>query len=248
VIGPNGGGDPAGAEPPLLGPVTEDVDLAEHPDAYGGMKVACERIVLDGARSALVVRPGLVVGPGDPTGRFTYWPVRMHRGGRVLVPGEPDDPVQVVDVRDLAAWLVVAAESRTTGVLEAVGPVLGRKAFLAAVARGVEPLREPAPADGPAEPELVWAPEAWLREHEVEPWAGPGSLPLWLPADTHGGMMAHDPEPAAAAGLAVRRVEETARDTLEWYQRTPEAVLAGLSRDREDALLAALDGGVPPLR
>ena len=88
---------------PLAEPVTEDVDLSEDPDAYGGMKVACEQLVQERAASAVVVRPGLIVGPGDPTGRFAHWPQRLARGGEVLAPGRPDDVVQVIDVRDLAA-------------------------------------------------------------------------------------------------------------------------------------------------
>ena len=84
------------------------------------MKVACEQVVLGGAASAMVVRPGLIVGPGDPTGRFTYWPARLGDAAErpeVLAPGSPDDTVQVIDVRDLAAWIVDSAERRQTGRL-----------------------------------------------------------------------------------------------------------------------------------
>ena len=89
------------------------------PELYGAMKVSCEQAVLEGAASAMVVRPGLIVGPGDPTGRFSYWPSRLADGGEVLAPGSPDDAVQVIDVRDLATWIVDAAEARTTGVYTA---------------------------------------------------------------------------------------------------------------------------------
>ena len=109
------------ATEPLLEPITTDVDLAVDPEAYGGMKVACEQAVQSGATSSVVARPGLIVGPGDPTGRFAHWPQRLARGGEVLAPGRPEDVVQVIDVRDLAAWLLVLAEARTTGTYDAVG-------------------------------------------------------------------------------------------------------------------------------
>ena len=109
---------------PLREPVHEDVDLREDPEAYGPMKVACEQAVRDGAGSATVVRPGLIVGPGDPSGRFAYWPARLADTAdhpEVLVPGSADDPVQVIDVRDLAAWLVTLAEQRRTGTFDGTG-------------------------------------------------------------------------------------------------------------------------------
>src|SRR3954463_15736865 len=104
------GGTPATL--PLVEAIEEDVDLKEQPEAYGPMKVACERAVLDGAASAMVMRPGLIVGPEDPSGRFGYWPRRLAAGGEVLAPGDPADIMQVVDVRDLAAWAVTACEQR----------------------------------------------------------------------------------------------------------------------------------------
>ena len=103
---------------PLHEPVHTDEDPMASPELYGAMKVSCEQAVLEGAASAMVVRPGLIVGPGDPTGRFSYWPSRLADGGEVLAPGSPDDAVQVIDVRDLATWIVDAAEARTTGVYD----------------------------------------------------------------------------------------------------------------------------------
>jgi nucleoside-diphosphate-sugar epimerase len=217
---------------PVVEPVAADQDLAAHPEAYGGVKVACEEVVRAATADALVVRPGLIVGPGDPTGRFTYWPVRLADGGPVLVPGSPGDPTQVVDVRDLAAWLVEAAERRLTGTYDAVGPVLTRERMVAETAAGVG-----------ADPELVWVDDERLAGLGVEPWAGPASLPLWLPGDEHAGMLAHDPAPAAAAGLAARPVADTARDTLGWFRSVPGVPLTGITRDREAALLAAIAGG-----
>jgi 2'-hydroxyisoflavone reductase len=222
---------------PLLDPVEQDVDLATSPEAYGGMKVACERAVQDGIGSAAVVRPGLIVGPGDPSGRFTYWPVRLveaGRTGRVIAPGTPEDPVQVIDVRDLAAWLVRCADNRTTGVLDGVGPVTTWGSFLTDISAGIWA------AGADAGPELVWVPSDRLLELEVEPWAGPGSLPVWLPPD-HAGTLTHDPGPAAAAGLVTRPLAETARDTLTWFRATPDVRVSGLSRAEEVSLLARVD-------
>ena len=206
---------------PLAEPITEDVDLAVDPEAYGGMKVACEQAVQELAASSAIARPGLIVGPGDPTGRFAYWPQRLARGGEVLAPGRPEDLVQVVGVRDLAAWLLDLAESRTTGVFDAVGRPMPFGEMLAGVAAGVG-----------TDPELTWVDQAFLEEHEVVPWAGEGSLPLWLPRPEYDGMLAHDPGPAEAAGLRLRPVAETAAGCL-------DSPVTALSSERETEVLAA---------
>jgi nucleoside-diphosphate-sugar epimerase len=216
---------------PVLDPVTEDVDLAAHLEAYGGMKVACEDAVRATAASSVVVRPGLIVGPGDRSGRFTYWPTRLADPGPVLVPAPADAPVQVVDVRDLGAWLVRCAEERLTGTRDGVGEVLDWGAFVAQVAEGVG-----------SSPELVWVDEARLLELGVEPWAGPGSLPLWLPQEL-AGTMAHDPEPPRAAGLVCRPLAETARDTLAWARSDPSVRVGGLTRAEEQELLRLAEAG-----
>lgn len=206
----------------LAEPITEDVDLAVYPEAYGGMKVACEQTVQGRAASSAVVRPGLIVGPGDPTGRFAYWPQRLARGGEVLAPGRPEDTVQVIDVRDLATWLLDLAESRTTGVFDAVGQPLPFAELLAGAAAGV----------GSPDPELTWVDSDFLQTHDVEPWAGDGSLPLWLPRPEYDGMLAHDPAPAVAAGLRLRPVAETAPGCL-------DSAVTALTADREAEVLAA---------
>lgn len=223
-----------GADAATLDPRYDDVDLRVEPSAYGPMKVACEQLVRDGAASASVVRPGLIVGPGDPTGRFTYWPVRLARAAQapvVLAPGRPDDIVQVIDVRDLAAWLVDLAEQRRAGTLDAVGPPRSLASLLDAVAAGCE-----------ARAEWAWVPQEFLRAQQVEPWAGPRSLPLWVPRPELAGLLAHDAAPALAAGLRPRPLAETARDTLAWVRSTPDAVVAGLTADEESAVLAAWRG------
>lgn len=207
---------------PLLDPITDDVDLVVDPEAYGGMKVACEQAVTATAASAVVVRPGLIVGPGDPTGRFAYWPQRLARGGEVLAPGRPQDVVQVIDVRDLADWLLVLAEQRTTGTYDAVGTPMPFGDLLAGVAEGV----------GARDPRLTWVDAAFLESHGVEPWAGEGSLPLWLPRPAYDGMLRHDPAPAEAVGLRLRPPAATAPACL-------DDPVTALSPEREAEVLAA---------
>ncbi len=169
----------------------------------------------------MLVRPGLIVGPGDGSGRFSYWPDRLARGGEVLAPGSPTDVVQVIDVRDLAAWILEACETRTTGAFDAIGQLTALGDLLAAVAEGVS-----------AEPQLTWVDSDFLTEQGVELWAGEGSVPLWLPRPEYDGMMSHSPARAIDAGLRLRPVPETARDTL-------GEVAIGLSPEREAEVLAA---------
>ena len=213
---------------PLVEAIEEDVDLAERPEAYGPMKVTCERLVLDGAASAMVMRPGLIVGPGDPTGRFSYWPRRLAAGGEVLAPGDPDDTMQVADVRDLAAWAVTACERRTTGVYDGVGRAMPLSDLLAECAQGVD-----------AEVSFTWVDQEFLKAQGVEPWMGPAAIPLWLPRPEHDGLPAHDVRPSLDAGLTIRSLSETTRDTLAWLDATPDAPVSGISLDRERELLDA---------
>ncbi len=218
---------------PLHAPEHDDVDLRARPEAYGPMKVACEQLVRDGAASSVVVRPGLVVGPHDPTGRFTYWTARLARWDTgspdVLAPGDPGDLVQVVDVRDLADWLVTLAETRTDGVLDGIAPAVPIGTFLDDVASGCG-----------AAPRWRWASHEQLERLDVAPWAGERSLPLWLPRPAYDGMMSHDAGPALAAGLAPRPLAETARDTLGWWRAAPGAAVTGLTASQEADVLAAL--------
>jgi nucleoside-diphosphate-sugar epimerase len=215
-----------------LDPLEDDPDAPMSPDRYGAVKVASENAVRDAVEDrAFIVRAGLITGPGDPSDRFGYWPNRLSQGGRVAVPDATDQPAQHIDVRDLAAWVVDAAEQRTTGTYDAIGP--SNPLFMV--------LGEIAGAVAPQGTELVRIPEPVLQEHEVTPWSGPRSLPLWLPS-THRSMMFRDAGPALAAGLRVRPTSETALDSLE-YERglgLDRTRRAGLPPDAEDALLNAV--------
>jgi nucleoside-diphosphate-sugar epimerase len=209
---------------PLLPPITEDVEQ-DSAEAYGSSKVACEQDVLARAREAFIVRPGLIIGPGDPSGRFTYWPERLAEGGEVLAPESPDRDTQAIDVRDLAAWIVTGAENRLTGVYDATGPVQRLGDLVDEVSKAV---------GGGAT--VIWAPADFLLERGVTYWAGPRALPLWLPDDARG-MTSHDVSAAFDAGLTTRPVGETAADTLAWLRENPDAPRTGLSRAEEQDLL-----------
>jgi nucleoside-diphosphate-sugar epimerase len=211
---------------PVLEPAPGDEEQ-DTPDKYGAAKVACEQIVQAGAEQALVIRPGLIVGPGDPSGRFSYWAERLAEGGEVLLAESPDRDTQVIDVRDLAAWIVTAAENRLTGVYDASGPVQRIGDLVDQVVAAV---------GGRAEP--VWAPAEFLHEQDVTYWAGPRSLPLWLPEQARG-MTTHDVSAALAAGLTTRPIGDTAADTLAWMRATPDAARTGLSRAEEQDVLDA---------
>ena len=214
---------------PLREAVLTDEDPTSAPEMYGAMKVGCEQLVTAGAASATIVRPGLIVGPGDPSGRFSYWPARLADGGDVLAPGAPDEVVQVIDVRDLAAWLLELAEARTTGVFDGTGRETTRADFLEQVAAGVG-----------SRPTYLWADQEFLAAQGVEPWAGPRSLPVWLPLPEYAGLLAHDVGASFRAGLRTRPLVETARDTLAWLRAHPDAPVTGLTRDEEAVVLAAL--------
>ena len=215
-----------GTDGPLVEAIDEDRDLREDPEAYGPMKVSCENAVIDGAARSMVVRPGLIVGPGDPTGRYGYWPERLAEGGRVLAPADPEDRVQFIDVRDLAEWIVRSVEDGTTGVYDGIGPATPAGDVLAQTAAGVG-----------ATPELVWTGQDFLTDQKVEPWMGPEALPLWLPRPEYDGMITHRFDLSADAGLTVRPFADTARDTLAWMRDNPDAPRTGMSREREAEVL-----------
>jgi 2'-hydroxyisoflavone reductase len=196
---------------------------AADPSLYGSIKVASENVVREtlGER-AFIVRAGLITGPGDQSDRFGYWPGRMTRpeinNGRMVVPDTPDQPMQYIDVRDLAAWIVHAGEHGTAGTYDGTGLTQPLSEVLAGIAEAVT-----------AEVELVPLAAEDLAADGVRPWAGPKSLPLWLPEEMHG-MLARDVRPAFQAGLRTRPLAETVTAALA-YERS-----LGLDRDRKAGL------------
>jgi nucleoside-diphosphate-sugar epimerase len=224
----------ATVDAPLLEAVTTDEDPSSSPEVYGAMKVACEESILEGTTAPMIVRAGLIVGPGDPTGRFTYWPARLAGGGEVLAPESPDDPVQVVDVRDLAAWVVDSVEQQRGGIFDGISLPVSRRHLFGDIAQGcAEVLGEP------VDTTITWVPGDFLTRHQVEEWAGPRSLPLWVGDPEWQGFMARDTSPAIEAGLRIRPFAETARDTLAWLRSTPDATVTGLTRAEEAEVLGA---------
>ncbi len=207
---------------------TEDAPVSETPTAegeeiteetYGPLKVACEREVEAAFPGrALVVRPGLIVGPNDPTDRFTYWVRRTAEGGEVLAPAPPAYPVQFIDVRDLAAFMLGHAEALTAGVFSAVARPVPLGSLL-------ETCREAAGSDAT----FTWVPEPFLLEHAVAPWT---DLPMWMPELP--GFNAFDPTKAMAAGLTPRAASERDRTRPQTWP-----MAAGLDRDREREVLRA---------
>nr|WP_254281352.1 NAD-dependent epimerase/dehydratase family protein [Frigoribacterium sp. VKM Ac-2836] len=206
---------------------------------YGGSKVAGERAVVEtfGVDRSLVVRAGLIGGPGDHTGRTGWWPLRFAGGAGssgadpVLVPDVPGLEVQPVDVRDLSAWIVASVERGLSGTYDAVGDRQSLTDHLAAARQITGHTGEVVPVD-----------ETWLEAHEVAPWAGPRSLPLWVPVTTHAGFGARAGGAGRAAGLVPRPVHETLRDVLAWELSRPGPVGphgAGLTPGDERDLIAA---------
>jgi nucleoside-diphosphate-sugar epimerase len=205
-----------------LGEDQPDDRLAEDYSNYGPLKALCERAVeetLPGRHT--IVRPGLIVGPHDPTGRFTYWPHRVARGGPMLAPAPPEEKVQFVDVRDLGAWLISLCEERVQGRFNAVNEGVSWDELLTSC-------REVAKSD--AEP--VWVDGDWLLEHKVEQWMG---LPMWIHEEEMSGIHEAGVSRALAAGLTFRPLPETIQGTLDEAETTAEA---GLTAEREAELLA----------
>jgi nucleoside-diphosphate-sugar epimerase len=209
---------------PLKAPTAPEIEHCTEA-TYGAAKVACEQAI---GENAFICRAGLIAGPEDPTGRFTYWPVRLDRGGEVLAPGTPDDAVQLIDGRDLAHWIVLAAQTRLTGIFDGIGPSFTRGQFLAECTAAVG-----------ASCTFTWADRAFLESQDIRRWAGPRSLPLWLPLPDFAGFNTRDTSPAREAGLTVRPLAETARDTLAWA-RIAGGTVTGLAADEESAALRAL--------
>ncbi|HTR87681.1 MAG TPA: NAD-dependent epimerase/dehydratase family protein [Reyranella sp.] len=202
---------------------------------YGPLKAESEREALKqyGEAATTIVRPSLIVGPDDGTDRFTYWPVRLARGGEILAPGDGSDPVQFIDARDLAEWTVRLAEQRTVGAFNAGGPAqpMTMRQMLEGIAEGLH-----------AEPRITWAPLAFLKENKVFAWS---NMPVWIPGQGETfGFHRRNLGRALAQGLTYRPLPVTAADTLAWF-RTLSAerqakLRAGLVATREDELLTKL--------
>jgi 2'-hydroxyisoflavone reductase len=201
-------------------------------ETYGPLKALCEQAVEEALPDrTLTIRPGLIVGPDDPTDRFTYWVRRVAQGGEVLAPGRPDRLIQYIDVRDLARWTIHMAETRATGTYNATGPDIPQSmGDLLQTARDVSK----------SDARFTWVDEGWLLNEGVEPWS---ELPLWIPEDDaeSAGIMAINIDKATAAGLTFRPLSTTVQDTLAWDRTRPPDIerRAGLAPDREAALLQA---------
>jgi len=201
-------------------------------DGYGPLKAACElelAAILPGRHT--VLRPSVVVGPGDTTDRFPYWIDRIHRGGEILAPGEPHDPVQWIDVRDLCEWTVRLLEAGTVGVFNTTGPI--EPITTAELVHGIRAVTTTPTS-------FVWTSHQFLREQGVVPFS---QLPLWhFPSGATAGFMRMSAARAQAAGLTYRPLATLAADTLEWWLREPTErrtppLRAGLSPERERELL-----------
>ncbi|HSE17188.1 MAG TPA: NAD-dependent epimerase/dehydratase family protein [Pyrinomonadaceae bacterium] len=225
---------------PLRTLTTEQLDRANaidtsgqpsYAELYGGLKALCEQAVEDVKPDrVLILRPGLIVGPYDYTDRFTYWPVRVARGGEVLSPGRPNRFIQLIDSRDLAEWTIKMIEHKATGVYNthSVPNTLTMQNLL-----------DECQSVSKSDARFTWVTEDFLLRENVAAWS---ELPIWLPEEAAPhlkGFMFISPDKAIAAGLTFRPLTETIHDTLTWYQtnRNDDTLKAGLDRDKERALL-----------
>jgi nucleoside-diphosphate-sugar epimerase len=207
----------------IADPTTEVVDG----DTYGRLKVLCEKAAHDRFGEVLIIRPGYVVGPYDHTGRFTWWVTRFARGGDILAPGPPDDPMQVIDARDLAMWTSKLIERDTTGTFHAMSPPppFSISQMFQAIANEV----------APAGHSVTWVDVEFLTEEGVDGQA----LPLWTAHDPQRFVLAANPKRALESGLTPRPLAETITDTLAWASMDPAAAYpgVGLGYEREAELL-----------
>ncbi|HKV36593.1 MAG TPA: NAD-dependent epimerase/dehydratase family protein [Pyrinomonadaceae bacterium] len=211
------------------------IDTAGQPayaELYGGLKALCEQAAEEAMPNrVLIVRPGLIVGPYDYTDRFTYWVVRVARGGEVLAPGRPARPVQFIDARDLAEWIVLMTEGGVAGVYNA-----NRLPNTLTMQDVLDECKSAANSDAI----FTWATEEFLREEKVAAWS---EMPLWLPeeeAPQLQGFMFVNCDKAFAAGLRIRPLNETVSDTLAWAsdELRDTALKAGIDSTREQELLS----------
>jgi 2'-hydroxyisoflavone reductase len=201
-------------------------------ETYGALKALCEKTVQETfPKTGLIIRPGLIVGPHDPTDRFTYWPLRVARDGAVLAPEKPEVPVQIIDVRDLADFTIKLVEQKRSGVYNATGPD-----FELQFGAMLETCKQVSGSDA----SFVWASADFLSQNNVAPWS---DLPVWVPDTAEdAGFSRVDVSKAIAAGLTFRPLAETVRDTLAWAKTRPVdyEMRAGLKAEREAELLEVL--------
>jgi 2'-hydroxyisoflavone reductase len=202
-------------------------------ELYGPLKVLSE---MEAEKwfpgKSLIIRPGLIVGPGDESDRFTYWPVRVERGGEVLAPGNPTDPVQFIDARDLAEWTIRMVEQGTTGIFNATGPK--QKLTMGGMLDGIKSVANP-------KAQFTWADADFLAAQKVSPWS---DMPVWVPpVGDSAGFAVISIKRALDKGLTFRPVSDTTRATLDWFKQQPadrQAKLrAGITPEREKEVLAA---------
>ncbi|HVG24299.1 MAG TPA: NAD-dependent epimerase/dehydratase family protein [Thermoanaerobaculia bacterium] len=223
------GADESGAVIELPDPTVEEVTGR----TYGGLKALAEKEALKAfPNRATIVRPGLIVGPGDDSDRFTYWPVRIARGGEVLAPGNPNDPVQFIDARDLAEWTIRLCEQKAFGTFNAIGPA--HPLTMAEMLYGIKAVTT-------AGAQFTWVPAPFLEAQKVAPWS---DMPVWIsPAGEYAGFGRRSIQKALAAGLTFRTLADTAAATLAYHEsRDAERkgkLRAGLKPEREAEVLAA---------
>jgi 2'-hydroxyisoflavone reductase len=200
---------------------------------YGALKALCEKAAAKAAAGKVtVIRPGLIVGPGDATDRFTYWPVRVARGGEVLAPGSPKDFTQFIDVRDLADFIVLCLEKKILGTFNA-----DAQAGSITMGRLLDTCKRVSNSDAT----FVWADPKFLEEQKIGPW---GDMPAWIPASgDDAGFGQVSAAKAKAAGLRYRPLDDTVKDTLAWLRTEPAEhqtkLKSGLSAEREAEALKA---------
>jgi nucleoside-diphosphate-sugar epimerase len=197
---------------------------------YGPLKALSEQEAQKAfPGKALIIRPGLIVGPRDETDRFSYWPVRIDRGGEVLAPGQPSDPVQIIDGRDLAEWIIRMVEQNESGIYNAVGP--DKPLTIGGMLDGIKG------ALG-SKATFTWASADFLEKEQVQPWS---DMPVWIGSES--GMARTSNKRAIGKGLTFRPLADTARDTLAWFKQQPterQAKLrSGLTPEREKEVLLA---------
>lgn len=213
------------------GPVSETSSVFQHEvqgdkvtgETYGPLKVMCEKLIKESiGDKALIIRPGIVIGPQDPTDRFTYWAMKLNGEGNVLIPGSKERKVQWIDARDLAAFTVSQLERKRTGVYNVVADPVSMEEFVLQTTFG--------------QPDTVWADEQYLLEEGVQAF----ELPFWMPysEDYPEGFILVANEEAKGTGLTFRPLKQSAKDTLEWVEKEENFQLkAGISREKEKNLL-----------